>query len=74
MKDQKKILELEKAGVITMSDHIVSSGVSLNTKVNVLKASNSSMTSLIIFAIKLWLLLKERVRSFIKCFNNVYEN
>ena len=55
------------AGVITMSYHIVSSvGVSLHAKeVNMLNPSNGSMTSLIIFAIKLWLLLKKRLRSFI---------
>lgn len=68
--------DLEKAGVITMSDHIVSStGVSVHAKeVNIVNPSNGSMRSLIIFAIKLWLLLKERVRGFIKYLNTAYKN
>lgn len=59
-----------------MSAHIVSStGVSLHAKeVHVSNLSNSFMTSLIIFALKLWLLLKERVRGFIKCLNTAYKN
>lgn len=59
-----------------MSDQIVSStGVSLHVKeVNALNPSNGSMTSLIIFVIKLWLLLKERVRGFTECLNTAYKN
>lgn len=59
-----------------MSNHIVSStGLSLYAKeVNPLNPSNGSMTSLIIFAIKLWLLLKEKVRGFIECLNIAYKN
>lgn len=59
-----------------MSGHTVSStGVSLHAKeVNVLNPSNGSMTGLIIFAIKLWLLLKEIVRGFVKCAHTAYRN
>jgi len=58
-----------------MSGHIVSSiGVSLHAKeVNVLNPSNGSMISLIFFALKLWLQLKETVRGFIKCLNTAYK-
>lgn len=68
--------DLEKAGVITMSDYIVSStGVSVYAKeVNIVNPSNDSMRSLIIFVIKLWLLLKEIVRGFIKYPNTAYKN
>lgn len=58
-----------------MSDSIVSSaGVSLHAKeVNVSNLLNGSTASLIIFAIKLWLLLEERVRGFIKYLKTAYE-
>lgn len=67
---------MQKTGVLLMSNPIVSStGVSLHAnEVNVLNPSNGCVTSLIIFTIKLWLLLKERVRGFINCLRTASEN
>lgn len=61
--------ELEKAGILIVSNPIFcSAGVSLHAEeFNVLNLLNGSTRSLIIFAIKLWLLLEERIRGFIKC-------
>lgn len=66
---------MEKAGIKVMANSIFpSAGASLHAKeVNVLHLLNGSTISLMIFVIKLWLLLEERVRGFIKCLKTAYK-
>lgn len=76
VKDRRKFWrDLEKAGVKIMSNPIFpSAGVGLHAKeVHVLHLVNGSTISLIIFAHKLWLLLEERVRGFIRCLKTTYK-